>query len=97
MPIKRFWFYNKQVDRLAAEADLRMINLLASVTSGEAYGKAVENLRQQMGQISVVVPVVRSFNADERDPTFERDKLRALKQSLSAAKKGKSGLTDKKK
>lgn len=95
MPVKRFWFYNKQVDRLAAEEDLRMINLLASVTSGEAYGKAIDNLRKQMGEIHVIVPVARTFNADEIDPEFERDKLRALKMKIRAAKKGKSVVTDK--
>lgn len=84
MPVKRFWFYNRQVDRLAAEEDLRMINLLVAVTSSEAYGKAVEGLRKSMGEIYVAMPVhhTMTVNGDdgEMDPEFDRSALLALKR-----------------
>lgn len=89
MPAKRFWFYNKQVDRLAAEEDLRMINLLASVTSGDAYGKATENLRKQMGEIVVLVPVSSTLIIDDgkRDPQFDRAAFLALKVNAARPKR----------
>jgi hypothetical protein len=85
MPIKRFWFYHKQVDRLAAEEDLRMLNLLAAVTSSEAYGNTVEKLRRSMGEIYVMMPVQNTLvvvdgKVEELDPEYDRGALLALKR-----------------
>lgn len=83
MPIKRFWFYNKQVDRVRAEEDLRMISLLAAATSGEAYEKAIEGLEKQLGKIVVMVPVATTLEVNGLDAEYERAKLLALKASIS--------------
>lgn len=82
-PIKRFWFYNKMVDRVRAEEDLRLVHLLASATSGEAYGKAIEGLERQMGEIVVLMPVSNTFDVDGPDPEYERGKLLNLKAKLA--------------
>lgn len=87
MPIKRFWFYNKQADRVRAEEDLRMINLLASVTSKDAYESALNGLYRQMGEIIVKAPGSEMLDVDGPDPEYERDKLLALKASLARTKK----------
>lgn len=84
MPVKRFWFYNKQVDRLAAEDDLRTLHLLGSATSNDAYKKAHEGLRKQMGEIFVIAPeastlVINTETTNEPDPAFNRAGLHALR------------------
>lgn len=92
MPLKRFWFYSRQVDRLAAEESLRMLNLLASATSGEAYSQTVEKLQQQMGQIYVSQPTAQSLAVvDENglDPEFDKASLLALKAKLAPKRKVK--------
>jgi hypothetical protein len=87
MPIKRFWFYNKQVERMAAEEDLRMIELLAAVTSSEAYGKKLEDLRNIKGEIYVLMPETPTLvldGNDEMDPEFDRAAFHALKAKIAA-------------
>ncbi|TDW20402.1 hypothetical protein EV128_12532 [Rhizobium azibense] len=87
MPMKRFWFYHRQVDRIRAEQDLRQLHLLAGVTSQEGVKKLQERLDEALGQILVYQPVsqaldVNTSNENEPDPAFERDKLESLRASI---------------
>lgn len=86
MSIRRFWFYNKQVDRLEAEQNLRTIYLLGSVTSQEGFEKQVESLHTQMGEIFVYAPTTTTYvvdeNNDELDPEFDRAGLEALRARI---------------
>lgn len=83
MPVKRFWFYNRQVDRIAAEESLRFIDLLAAVTSKEAYGERVKALEKQMGEIYVLVPEETTLEVNSGlDPEFQVDKLKALQMKI---------------
>lgn len=92
MPIKVFWYLNKQVDRLRAEEELRQASILAAITSQEGYEKALENLRGQLGEIAVFEPSVTTLNLDAAtdeglDPEFDRAGLMALKARHCAPKK----------
>lgn len=51
MPLKTFWLYSKNIDRILSEVDLRQLQLVASATSSEAYGQMQERLRKQMGVV----------------------------------------------
>lgn len=87
MPIKRFWFYHRQVDRIRAEEDLRRLHLLAGVTSQEGVKQLQERLDEALGQIMVYQPVIQaldvnSSNASEPDPGFDRGKLEGLRASI---------------
>jgi hypothetical protein len=79
-PIKRFWFLNRQVDRLRAEEELRQISLLAAAGSQESYTKAIENLEKSLGEIAVFQPVAKVFDikTQGRDPEFDQAGLHAL-------------------
>lgn len=83
LPLRRFWFLANQVDRIRAEEDLRLLQVLASSQSAEGYEKAVDSLREQMGQVYVWQPreMTLEVNVDkvERDPEFDRAGLQRLK------------------
>lgn len=51
MPLKTFWCFSKNIDRLQAELDLRLLQVMAAATSGEAYGSLQERLTKQLGVI----------------------------------------------
>lgn len=51
LPLKTFWLYSKNIDRILSEVDLRQLQLVASATSSEAYGSMQERLHKQMGMI----------------------------------------------
>lgn len=51
LPIRTFWLFSKNVDRLSAERDLRLMQVMASAQSAEAYGKTYDLLERQMGQV----------------------------------------------
>lgn len=66
MPIKTFWMMHKNIDRLMAEADLRMLSVFAYGQSGEGIETFSENMRKQMGQVAIIdeVKVAMSENVD---------------------------------
>ncbi len=86
MPMKRFWFYHRQIDRIRAEEDLRSLHLMAGVTSQEGLDQLQQRLTQQLGEIIVWQPPTQALNVNtnpnEPDPTFERDKLESLRASI---------------
>ena len=51
MPLKTFWCFSKNVDRHRAELDLRLLDVMASVTSSEAYGALQGRLQRHLGKI----------------------------------------------
>lgn len=65
MPLKTFWLYSKNFDRILSEVDLRQLQLMASATSGEAYGRMQESLQKQVGQIVKLTPGARAQGAQE--------------------------------
>jgi hypothetical protein len=82
MPMRRFWFYLKQVDRINAEEDLRLLRLLAAAHSGETIEQVTKDLNQVMGRIYVYEPKAKSFEVEDEnamDPNFDRAGLHALK------------------
>jgi hypothetical protein len=70
MPLKTFWLYSKNIDRLLSEIDLRQLQLMASATSGEAYGRMQENLHKQLGVIVKLSPeaIAQSAQEEKLDP-----------------------------
>ena len=84
-PIKRFWFLNRQVDRLRAEDDLRRMKVLVAVNSNESFQQALDGFTKQMGTIAVFEEKTRELVNDPEtglDPEFDRAGLHALKAKL---------------
>jgi hypothetical protein len=84
MPIKRFWFYNKNVDRILADRDMRMLNLMAYSHSGEGIQKVSAELLRERGEIFIYQPVIQQLDLDEDavDPEFDRAGLEALRARI---------------
>lgn len=85
-PLKRFWFLLRQIDRLHAEDDLRMIRAAASASSSESYEAASKHLTEQLGDV-FVFEEVKKIVIDPKtglDPEFDRAGLHALKAALQA-------------
>lgn len=84
--MRRFWFLNRQIDRLEAATGLSQISILASATSPESYQQAVEGMKRVVGEIAVVEPSVSYLDMDDgkMDPEFDRDGLLALKSKSRA-------------
>lgn len=51
MPLKRFWFLSRSIDRITAEEDTRMAHVAAMVQSGETLEDLLDRLRKQMGTV----------------------------------------------
>ena len=64
MPIKTFWMMHKNIDRLMAEADLRMLSVVAYGQSGEGIEKFSEDMRKQMGQVAVIDEIQAAFKEE---------------------------------
>lgn len=73
MPLKTFWLYSKNIDRILSEVDLRQLQLVASATSSEAYGSMQANLRKQIGMI------VKVKAQDTQEEQLDRGGLADLK------------------
>lgn len=65
LPLKTFWLYSKNIDRILSEVDLRQLQLVASATSSEAYGSMQANLRKQIGMIVKVKDQGKAHGAQE--------------------------------
>lgn len=55
MPLRAFWSFQGQVNRLRAEEDLRAIQVTAAGQSGEVYKEVSETLRTEHGTPAVVL------------------------------------------
>lgn len=77
MPLKTFWCFSKNIDRLMAETDLRMLQVVASAASGEAYGKLSDRLQGQVG--TIVKMSGEALAATAQEETLDRAGLSALK------------------
>jgi hypothetical protein len=64
MPLRTFWSYNRQVDRLRAEEDIRQLNLLASHQDPEGCKQLGERL---MREIANPVHVEQKFDSSQFD------------------------------
>lgn len=53
MRLDRFWLLHRNVDRLAAEEDIRHLRVQASVGTGEGVKSTFTDLSAQMGKIAV--------------------------------------------
>lgn len=74
LPVRTFWLYSKNIDRISAERDLRLMQVMAGAQSAEAYGKTYDRLQEQMGS---VVKMNTALIAQEE--TIDRAGLAALK------------------
>lgn len=62
LPLKTFWSLNKQVNRLRAEADQRLLRLFASAQSPEAYKETQQSLSNEVESPTVVQ---KGFDEDQ--------------------------------
>ena len=53
MPIRAFWVFNSNVNRLRAEDDMRQLQVLASAQSGEGYEDCMSGLKEELGTPTV--------------------------------------------
>jgi len=73
LPIRAFWLFNKNVDRIRAESDLRELQVAANSQSQEGYTSARERLVLELG------PVDTGGAPDPRKAVRDREGLAALK------------------
>jgi hypothetical protein len=85
LSMRRFWYLNKQVDRLRAEEALWQMRILASVTTPESFEKESERFSSAVGEIAVFAPVTQHLVMDDPnapDPEFDRAAFESLRQKL---------------
>lgn len=54
LPLRTFWSFNRQIDRLRAERDQRQVRIKASMSSAEGATELVESLRMELDSPVVV-------------------------------------------
>lgn len=54
LPLRTFWSFNRQVDRLRAEAEQRQLRVLVSSESPEGVKALAEHLEREIGMPVVV-------------------------------------------
>jgi hypothetical protein len=74
MPLRTFWMMNKNIDRIMAEADMRMLSVVAYAQSGDGIEDFTKKLRDQVGKI-VEIDAAKMAMSE----TYDREGLLALK------------------
>lgn len=74
MPLKAFWAFNRNVDRLRAEAEQRHLRLLCAAQSPDAATRLSEALITEMGKPTVV------------EKAFDATKFKALQEQFKRQK-----------
>lgn len=54
LPLRTFWSFNRQIDRLRAEKDQRQMRIAAAVQNPEAAANLIESLRLELDSPVVV-------------------------------------------
>lgn len=54
MPLVTFWSYNRQINRLRAEQDQRLMRVMTAVNSPEGYEALAKTLEEEIGRATVV-------------------------------------------
>ncbi|AMB48260.1 hypothetical protein [Methylobacterium sp. AMS5] len=67
LPLRTFWLYSKNIDRLSAERDLRLLQVMAAAQSPEAYSKTFDKLQQQMGTVVKMTGSGKAAHEEELD------------------------------
>lgn len=62
MPLRTFWAFNRNVDRLRAEADSRQLNLMCAAQNGDAAERLSNKLSAELGS---PVVTVKPFDAEK--------------------------------
>lgn len=92
-PLKRFWFLVNQIDRLKAEENLRLLQVTGAANDAEAIQIALENLKNEMGQVFVweeqAPSEIRIDPETDTDPEFDKGGLERLK-ALSGLREGQT-------
>lgn len=65
MPLRSFWSFNQQINRIRAEEDLRAIEVNGALQSGETYKAVMEKLQTERGQPVVVIDKRRNKDATQ--------------------------------
>jgi len=53
MSVRKFWVLNKNIDRINAETDHRLLMVMISAASGEGAQKLSDKLQRRMGQVAI--------------------------------------------
>ena len=69
LPLRTFWSFNRQIDRLRAERDQRHMRILAAVQTPEAAANLIESLRLEL---DAPVVVEKRFDAEKFRELQER-------------------------
>lgn len=96
MPLKFFWLYVKNIERLEADEDLRQLALLYYCQTGEGVQELHERLTTLRGQIQIYQPKVQQLDLDDDslDPEFDKAGLEALRASIRRGRPKKKETTD---
>lgn len=81
-PIRLFWLLNKNIDRLNAEDDMRMLMIMGSHTSSEAFQTLQEALAKRVGKIASFDKSSAAFNP----LNAKQDKEGLMKLKMLAAR-----------
>ena len=74
MPLRAFWAFNRNVDRLRAEAEQRHLRLLCASQSPEIAKGLSETLAAELGKPTVV------------EKAFDANKFKALQEQFKRSK-----------
>lgn len=64
MPMRTFWMMHRNIDRLMAESDLRMLSVIAYGQSGEGIEQFSQDMRRQMGRVVEFDEVKRALSEE---------------------------------
>lgn len=76
LPVKAFWSFVSNIDRISAAEELRVMNVYAASQSSDGYKSVQANLVAQMGEVVKM----------GTDIHFERDELGFQELKMLAAK-----------
>lgn len=69
LPLRTFWSFNRQIDRLRAERDQRQMRILAAVQGPESAANLIESLRLEL---DAPVVIEKRFDAEKFRELQER-------------------------
>lgn len=63
MPLRAFWSLNRNISRIRAEEDMRTIQVMGALQSGEIYQTTMAQLQEEHDRPMVIIDNRRTENA----------------------------------
>lgn len=78
MRLDRFWLLHRNIDRLAAENDIRHLRIAAGSQSGEGATETYASLKKEMGEIAVFDEGRRAMSEAMSGAVLDSEGLREI-------------------